>query len=83
VRFNVSAPSCGRCRRWNWSPALSLAAGCASDGQRAYDESAAQLLGVWHLGPRSNLRAIVQRSRLLRPTNPACPASVTPRTSAR
>jgi hypothetical protein len=36
------------------------------DGQRAYDESATQLLVVWHLGPRSNLRAIVQCSRLLR-----------------
>ena len=32
------------------------------DGQRAYDEQIANLLAVWHLGPRSHLRAIVQRT---------------------
>lgn len=36
------------------------------DGQRAYDEQIANLLAVWHLGPRSHLRAIVQRSRVER-----------------
>jgi hypothetical protein len=64
LRWNLSA----RCARWprlELEPSLSLA-WLRKDGQRAYDESAAQLLGVWHLGPRSNLRAIVQRSRLTR-----------------
>jgi hypothetical protein len=34
------------------------------DGQRVYDERILNLLAVWHLGPRSHLRAIVQRSQL-------------------
>lgn len=34
------------------------------DGQRVYDERIVNLLAVWHLGPRSHLRAIVQRSQL-------------------
>ncbi|MFO1330808.1 MAG: hypothetical protein U1F56_25930, partial [Rubrivivax sp.] len=31
------------------------------DGTRVYDERLLNLLAVWHLGPRSHLRAIVQR----------------------
>lgn len=68
LRFNVSA----RLRPLaplELEPSLSLA-WLRKDGRRAYDESAAQMLGVWHLGPRSNLRAIVQRSRLLRLDEP-------------
>lgn len=34
------------------------------DGQRVYDEGLLNLLAVWHLGPRSHLRLIVQRSAL-------------------
>jgi hypothetical protein len=30
-------------------------------GRRVYDEAASQVLGVWHLGPRQSLRAILQR----------------------
>jgi hypothetical protein len=37
-----------------------------ADGLRRYDESIAQLLGILHLGPRSHLRAIVQRTRIER-----------------
>jgi hypothetical protein len=36
------------------------------DGVRAYDERIANLLAVWHLGPRSHLRAIVQRTQISR-----------------
>ncbi len=35
-------------------------------GRRVYDESAVNLLAVWHLDARSHLRAIVQRTRLSR-----------------
>lgn len=36
------------------------------DGGRVYDERLFNLLAVWHLGPRSHLRAIVQRTGLAR-----------------
>jgi hypothetical protein len=50
-------------------PALELeptvsASWLRGDGQRVYDERIVNLLAVWHLGPRSHLRAIVQRSQL-------------------
>ena len=35
-------------------------------GRRVYDERLFNLLAVWHLGPRSHLRAIVQRTGLAR-----------------
>jgi hypothetical protein len=34
------------------------------DGRRRYDEGLLNLLAVWHLGPRSHLRLIVQRTAL-------------------
>jgi hypothetical protein len=36
------------------------------EGRAPYRETAAQLLAVWHLGPRTHLRAIAQRSTLAR-----------------
>ena len=36
------------------------------EGRRVYDERLFNLLAVWHLGPRSHLRAIVQRTELAR-----------------
>lgn len=40
------------------------------DGQRRYEESTLQVLAVWHLGPRSHLRAIWQGVRLDRQAEP-------------
>lgn len=40
----------------------------------AYRESAAQLLGVWHLGARSHLRLIAQRQQLQRRAEPGVAA---------
>lgn len=40
------------------------------DGRRAYDERLLNLLAVWHLGPRSHLRAIVQDSAIDRGGRP-------------
>lgn len=39
--------------------------------RRNYHESAAQLLGVWHVDARSNLRLIMQRAALQREAEPA------------
>jgi hypothetical protein len=61
--------------RWNTSaklrplPALELEptvslSWLGGDGARAYDERLVNLLAVWHLGPRSHLRAILQRAQL-------------------
>jgi hypothetical protein len=61
--------------RWTTSaklrplPALELepswsASWLRGDGLRAYDERVGNLLAVWHLGPRSHLRAIVQHTAL-------------------
>ena len=36
------------------------------EGRAPYRESAGQVLAVWHLGPRTHLRAIAQRSTLAR-----------------
>jgi hypothetical protein len=62
VRWNVSA-------KLRPLPALELEPGWSAswlrgDGQRAYDERVGNLLAVWHLGPRSHLRAIVQHQAL-------------------
>lgn len=38
----------------------------SGEGRPAYRETAGQLLAVWHLGPRSHLRAILQRQTLER-----------------
>ncbi len=46
-------------------PTLSASA-LRAEGRRLYDERLVNLLAVWHLGPRSHLRAIVQRSQLAR-----------------
>lgn len=40
------------------------------DGRRVYDERLFNLLAIWHLGPRSHLRAIVQRSAIDRDGRP-------------
>jgi hypothetical protein len=41
-----------------------------ADGRNVYEETAAQLLAVWHLDARQNLRWIEQRSRLRRTAEP-------------
>lgn len=46
-------------------PTWSLAT-LSGEGRPAYRETAGQLLAVWHLGPRSHLRAILQRRTLER-----------------
>jgi hypothetical protein len=47
--------------RLELEPSASLAV-LRNDAGRAYDETAAQLLAVWHLAPRHSLRLILQRS---------------------
>lgn len=44
-----------------------------AEGRRVYDEGLVNLLAVWHLGPRSHVRLIVQRSTLDR-VSTAAPA---------
>ena len=72
---------------WRWSafarlrplPRLELESNLSGawlddQGHRAYEEGALQALAIWHLGPRSHLRAIVQRSRLARLATAGSPA---------
>ena len=54
-------------RRLEIEPSVSLA-WLEAGGQRTYQETASQLLAVWHLAPGMNLRAILQRSSLDRRT---------------
>jgi len=42
-----------------------------SEGQRRYQETAAQLLGIWHLAARQNLRLILQRNSYERTAEPS------------
>lgn len=51
--------------RLELEPMVSLS-GLRGAGRRAYDERLARLLAVWHLGPRSHLRVIVQHGTLAR-----------------
>ncbi len=52
-------------QRLELEPTLSGSA-LRAEGRRLYDERLLNLLAVWHLGPRSHLRAIVQRAQLAR-----------------
>jgi len=61
-------------RRLELEPSLSLA-WLEDGGQRIYQETASQLLAVWHLAPDMNLRAILQRSSLDRRAEPGVAAA--------
>lgn len=49
-----------------WFGSFTNASGGAADGKRLYSEQAAQLNGIFHLGPRDSVRMILQKSRTRR-----------------
>ena len=59
--------------RLELEPSLSLA-WLKRDGSKTYQESAAQLLAVWHFDAQHTLRAIVQRNALERLAEPGVSA---------
>ena len=61
-------------RRLEIEPSFSIA-WLEDGGQRMYHETASQLLGVWHLGPNMNVRAILQRTSLDRRAEPGVAAA--------
>lgn len=83
---DASAVAVRKGGRWNFSsrfrplrrlevePSVSVA-WLEAGGQRAYQETASQLLAVWHLAPGMNLRAIFQRSSLDRRAEPGVAAA--------
>jgi Domain of unknown function (DUF5916) len=72
ARWSLSA-SLRPLARLELEPSFSMA-WLNEDGSRRYEETAAQLLGVWHFNARHNLRAILQRTTLDRRSEPGVQA---------